>query len=144
MPLLMRVGGVLAKVFVVVFIALFVRASFGIGPHRIGGRPVTPEEWLRLAGPLLVAACALMGAIAYSFKTGKPWARHLVMAHWAVVGFYALGLGVAGQLPRGLTIRVVAQAIVFGAVAWWYFYRKPNVVRYFRALAERGGEGREP
>ncbi|MGH7645773.1 MAG: hypothetical protein ACREMR_09320 [Gemmatimonadales bacterium] len=135
MPLLMRIGAVLAAVFVVVFVALFVRAAFGIGPHRIGGRPVTPEEWLRLAGPLLVAACALMGAIAYSFRTRKPWARHLVMVHWAVVGLYALGLGAAGQLSRGLTTRVVVQAVVFGAAAWWYFYRKPNVVAYFNQLS---------
>ncbi|MGH9261990.1 MAG: hypothetical protein ACRD08_19200, partial [Acidimicrobiales bacterium] len=126
MPLLMRVGAVLATVFVVLAAALFVRAVLGIGPHRIGGRPVTPEEWLRLAGPLLVAAAGFMGAIAYGFRTRKPWARHMVMAHWAVVGFYGLGLGAAGQLSRGLTIRVVVQAVAFGAAAWWYFYRKPN------------------
>ncbi len=136
----MRVGGVLAAVFVVAAAALFVRAALGIGPHRIGGRPVTPEEWLQLAGPLLVAAAGLMGAIAYGFRTRKHWARHVVMAHWAVVGCYGLGLGAAGQLSRGLTIRVVVQAIVFGAVAWWYFYRKPGVVAYFRTLG--GGPGR--
>lgn len=139
MPLLMRVGAVLATVFVVLAAALFVRAVLGIGPHRIGGRPVTPEEWLRLAGPLLVAAAGFMGAIAYGFRTRKPWARHVVMAHWAVVGFYGLGLGAAGQLSRGLTIRVVVQAVAFGAAAWWYFYRKPNVVQYFETLAEAGG-----
>ncbi len=135
MPPLMRVGGVLAAVFVAAAAALFVRAVLGIGPHRIGGRPVTPEEWLRVAGPLLVAAAGLMGAIAYGFRTRKHWARHVVMAHWAVVGCYGLGLGAAGQLSRGLTIRVAVQATVFGAIAWWYFYRKPNVVAYFAGLA---------
>lgn len=135
MPLLMQVGGVLAAAFVVLAAALFVRAMLGLGTtYRIGGRPVTPQEWLRLAGPLLVAAGALMGIIAYAFHTRRPWARHVVMAHWAVVGCYGLGLGLAGELSRGLTIRVVVQAVVFGAVAWWYFYRKPSVVAYFGTL----------
>ncbi|MGH7674589.1 MAG: hypothetical protein ACREMV_04890, partial [Gemmatimonadales bacterium] len=88
------------------------------------------------------AAAAFMGAIAFGFKARRPWARHVGMAHWAVVGFYGLGLGAAGQLSRGLTLRVVVQAVVFGAAAWWYFYRKPNVVAYFEQLSRSSTPGR--
>ena len=137
MPLLMKVGMGLAALFPIGAVILLALAALGIGSFRIGNRPVAPGEWLRLAGPLFVVTGALMAAVAYACWKEKPWSRHLALAHWAVVGLYALLLGLSGQLPRYLMWRALIETGVLGAFALWYFYAKRNVVEYFRALRAR-------
>jgi hypothetical protein len=59
------------------------------------------------------------------------------MAMWAVVALYGLGIGVAGMIARGLMLRAVLEALVFGTASAWYFYGKRNVVEYFNSLDGR-------
>ncbi len=134
MPLLMQLGGWCALAFAVGSAAVLGLAAVGIGAYGIAGRPVATGEWLRLAGPLFVVCGGLMAGIAYGFRARKRWSRHLAMAFWTAFGLYALAMGVTGRVPSALMWRALIEAVGLGAIAAWYFYRKPEVVDYFRRL----------
>ena len=57
-----------------------VLAILDIGPHIMGGEPVTRTEWLHIAAPLVAVIGILMACIAYGFAGQKPWSRHVVIA----------------------------------------------------------------
>jgi hypothetical protein len=112
-------------------------AVLDIGPHLMGGEQVTRSEWLRVAAPLVAAMGCLMASIAYGLRAGKPWSRHLVMVIFVLIFVYASTLGTLNILRHTIMWRAIVDAAVFGFVAGWYFYFKPNVAAYFRELAKR-------
>jgi hypothetical protein len=46
-------------------------AILDIGPHIMGGEPVTRTEWLHIAAPLVAVIGILMAFIAYGFAAQK-------------------------------------------------------------------------
>jgi len=50
---------------------------------------------------------------------------------------YASALGALDMLRHTIMWRAIANASLFGCVAAWYFYFKPNVAGYFRGFATR-------
>ena len=112
-------------------------AILDIGPRLMGGERVTRSEWLHIAAPLVAVIGCLMALISYALSVGKAWSRHLVMAIFILIVAYAstLGaLGALGVLRHTIMWRAIANGSVFGAVAGWYLYFKPNVAAYFREL----------
>ena len=109
-------------------------AILDVGPHLMGGEKVTRSEWLLIAAPLVAVIGCLMALIAYGLGASKPWSRHLVMAIFTLIIAYASALGVANVLRHTIMWRAIANASVFGCVAAWHFYFKPNVAEYFRKL----------
>jgi hypothetical protein len=77
----------------------------------------------------------LMASIAYAFAARKPYSRHLVMAIFILIIVYASALGALDLLRHTIMWRAIVNASLFGSVAAWYFYFKPNVAAYFRELA---------
>lgn len=140
-PSLMTLGGVFAILYCIgaLFLLAWAVAGKEWGPlgseYSIGGQPVPREEWLALAGPLLAITAVLMAAIAIGIFRARPWSRHVVMLHWLVVTGYGLILWVLRAVDPFIAMRAVGQGVILGAFAAWYFYRKPNVVAYFRSLA---------
>ena len=114
-----------------------VLAILDIGPHFMGGERVTRSEWLHIAAPLVTVIGCLMASIAYAFAAGKPWSRHLVMAIFTLIILYASALGALDVLRYTIMWRAIVNASLFGCVAAWYLYFKPNVAAYFRELATR-------
>ena len=112
-------------------------AILDIGPHLMGGERVTRSEWLHIAAPLVAVIGCLMALIAYSLGKSKPWSRHLVMTIFILIITYASALGAANILRDTIMWRAILNASVFGCVAAWYFYFKPNVAGYFRELVSR-------
>jgi len=112
-------------------------AILDVGPHIIGGERVTRLEWLHIAAPLVAVIGCLMASIAYAFAGGKPYSRHLVMAIFILIIVYASALGALDVLRPTIMWRAIFNASLFGCVAAWYFYFKPNVAAYFRELAAR-------
>ncbi len=112
-------------------------ATLDIGPHLMGGEKVTRSEWLHIAAPLVAVIGCLMAFIAYGLATRKPWSRHLVIAIFTLIIVYASALGALNVLRYTIMWRAIANASLFGCVAAWYFYFKPNVATYFRELAKR-------
>jgi len=64
-----------------------------IGPHIMGGEPVTREEWLHIAAPLVAVIGIFMTFIAYGFATQKHWSRHVVIGMFSLIVVYASSLG---------------------------------------------------
>jgi len=112
-------------------------AILDIGPYIMGGERVTREEWLHIAAPLVAVIGILMALIAYGFATQKRWSRHLVIAMFGLIVVYASILGALNLIHHAIMWRAIINASVFGGAAVWYFYFKPNVVAYFRELANR-------
>src|SRR5207248_3119467 len=120
----------------VMFVSILL-AILDVGPHFMGGERVTRSEWLHIAAPLVAVISCLMGSIAYAFAAGKSYSRHLVMAIFILIIVYASALGALDVLRYTIMRRAIVNASVFGCVAAWYFYFKPNVAAYFRELATR-------
>jgi hypothetical protein len=112
-------------------------AVLDIGPHLMGGERVTRSEWLHIAAPLVATMGCLMAFTAFGLGARKPWSRHLVIMIFALIFVYAATLGVLNILRHTIMWRALIDASVFGCVAAWYFYVKPNVVAYFRSLDRR-------
>lgn len=112
-------------------------AILDVGPHFMGGERVTRSEWLHIAAPLVAMIGGLTASIAYAFAAGKPYSRHLVMAIFILIILYASALGALEALRHTMMWRAIVNASLFGCVAAWYFYFKPNVAAYFRELATR-------
>jgi hypothetical protein len=112
-------------------------AILDIGPHLMGGERVTRSEWLHIAAPLAAVIGCLMALIACGLGAGRPWSRHLVMTIFILIIAYASALGAANMLRHTIMWRAIVNASVFGCVAAWYFYFKPNVAGYFRELVSR-------
>jgi len=110
-------------------------AIWEIGPHIMGGERVTRDEWLHIAAPLVAVIGILMAFIAYGFAGQKAWSRHVVIAMFGLIIVYASILGALNMIHRVIMWRAIINASVFGGVAVWYFYFKPNVAAYFRELA---------
>lgn len=130
----MRFGAAFAIVYALGASLLLIGGAAGWLPYSIDGRPVTREQWITLAAPLFAISILLMACIAYAILRARRWSRPMVMAHWAAVFAYASVLLSRGSVERALALRAMAEAAVLGAVAAWYFYRKPNVVQYFKSL----------
>ena len=109
-------------------------AILDIGPHLMGAERVTRSEWLHIAAPLVAVLGCLMALIGYALSVGKAWSRHLVMAIFILIVAYGSTLGALGVLRHTIMWRAIANSSVFGAVAGWYLYFKPNVAAYFREL----------
>jgi hypothetical protein len=116
------------------FLSIFL-AFYDIGPHLIGGERVTREDWLHVAAPLVAVIGVLMALIFYGFATRKPWSRHLVMTVSLLIIFYAIATGAVHWIRPIIMWRAIINASVLGGVSLWYFYFKPNVAAYFRALS---------
>jgi hypothetical protein len=109
----------------------------GIGPTMMGGERVTRSEWLHIAAPLVAVIGFLMALISYGFAKQKPWSRRLVIAIFGLIIVYAVVTGALGLIRPAIVWRAIGNGAVFGCVSVWYFYFKPNVVAYFRELAQR-------
>jgi len=112
-------------------------AILDVGPHLMGGERVTRSEWLHIAAPLVAVIGCLTALIAHSLGAGRLWSRHLVMMIFILIIAYASALGAVNMLRQTIMWRAIVNASVFGCVAAWYFYVKPNVARYFRELVSR-------
>jgi len=114
-----------------------VLAILDIGPHIMGGEPVTRTEWLHIAAPLVAVIGILMACIAYGFAGQKPWSRHVVIAMFVLFIVYASILAPLSLIHHTLMWRAIIDGTVFGGVSVWYFYFNPNVAAYFCELADR-------
>lgn len=119
-------------------ISLVFLASTG-GTYTINGVEVTREEFMRRAGSMFVVFPVLAlfaAAIAWGLYRNRRWARP-----FSVIFFLAVPLSPALILakdpeqatPWGMTLLMAVLVAIPGI---WYFYWKPNVVRYYARLRE--------
>jgi hypothetical protein len=136
-PFLIRILTWFAGLATAAMLLSILLAVCGIGPTMMGGERVTRSEWLHIAAPLVAVIGFLMALISYGFAKQKPWSRRLVIAIFGLIIVYAVVTGALGLIRPAIVWRAIGNGAVFGCVSVWYFYFKPNVVAYFRELAQR-------
>jgi hypothetical protein len=94
---------------------------------RLEGSPLGVPLWV--AGTFITGA--LVAAIGYGFKYRKPWSGTAVIAYWLVTGGSSILNSIASGLPIGAYF-VSLISLLGITISWWYFFRKNNVVAYFR------------
>lgn len=140
MPRSLRVVRIAVTVMAVVFAAVLVGGVLDVMPadagYSVGGKPVSRDEWMRLAAPVFATSAAWLGAAAVGMWLRKPWSRFPVIAAFGTVCGFALAGLALGSFPRDLAVRAVIQAAVMGAASDVYLYHT-SVARYFDALRRR-------
>jgi hypothetical protein len=112
-------------------------ALAGIGRYSIGGTPVTREQWLSVAAPLVAAIALLMGLSAFGLWHHRKWARPVFMSIWPLIAIYGLGAGFVHSVSWSLALRAVIDATIFGLIFGWLLYRHRPSVEYFRSIQTR-------
>jgi hypothetical protein len=117
--------------------AAFLLTAAGLLPYTIAGQTVSREAWWRIS-PILPVVSAFAAATAYGIRKRRPWVRRLVLILWATLAAAALVSGLRGDIPRFVVLRALIEPAVLTVLCGWYFYFKPNVVDYFRAISRPG------
>jgi hypothetical protein len=134
-PLAVWIIVAFALLFIVLTCLLLLLAGLHVDVFSIGGRRVSPEEWLRVAAPLFVILALGFCAVLYGIAGGKRWWRVLLVTLWCVVALYGAGAGLAGKVRAGEAAREVAQGSALAALTWWFLYRTQRMRDYFRRLS---------
>ena len=137
-PAAMRVGYWFALMLSLALAAAFLLTAGGILPYTIAGHVVSHEAWWRVS-PVLVVVSALAGAIAFGIRRRRTWTRHAVMLLWSALAVATLASALSGDIPRDVLLRGLVEPAVLTVLCGWYFYVKPNVVEYFRAIGNETG-----
>lgn len=135
-PPLLLLGQFGASVAGVAFLGLLLLAPFDVGTFNIAGEQMRGPEFLVRAGWVFLLIGGWLAAIGLGLWRERAWARPLMMAYWPMSAVLAYAPAWSGGRATDLTGLLVFTAIA-AALAWWYLYRKANVVAYFHALGRR-------
>jgi peptidoglycan/LPS O-acetylase OafA/YrhL len=136
-PVGLRVGFWFALLLSFGLAAAFALTAAGILPYKIAGQTVSREAWWRIS-PILPIVSADALAIAFGIRRRRPWTRHLVMLLWPTLAVAAFVSYRRGDIPGSVLVRALVEPAVLTVLCGWYFYRKPNVMEYFRGNPRRG------
>jgi hypothetical protein len=119
----------------------FPLALFDVGSFSINGEPVSGPEFAARVYPAALPLAVAAVVLAWGFHRQRPWTRKatLVLLAAVVVGSALVGL-VSGAVVHALMISLFGPVQL--AVIAWYFYRKRNVVAYYRSIEARAAAPR--
>ncbi|CAN5631923.1 hypothetical protein BH18VER1_BH18VER1_00860 [soil metagenome] len=111
----------------------------GFGEPSLRGVPLTREEWLHVAAPLLGAISLLMGLTSVGLRRHQPWARWTFICIWPLI----LGAGVAAastaSIPWWLGRQAAMYASAIGLLSAWLLFWKRSTVLYFYRIRQASG-----
>ncbi|HEX7286185.1 MAG TPA: hypothetical protein VF532_08385 [Candidatus Angelobacter sp.] len=134
-PVAVWVIGGLAAMFIFMACLLLLLASLHLDVFSIGGRRVTPEEWMRVAAPLVAMLALGFCVMLYGMVMGRRWWRLLLVLLWCVVAGYGAAAGLAGKVRPAEAWRAVFQGCALATLSWWFLYRTQKMRDYFRSLS---------
>jgi hypothetical protein len=117
--------------------AAFLLTAGGLLPYKIAGETVTRGAWWRIS-PVLPIVSAMAAAIAFGIRRRRSWARLVVMLVWPTLALAAVRSYRLGDIPRSVLVRALIEPAILTVLCGWYFFRKTNVVEYFRGNSGRG------
>jgi hypothetical protein len=104
-----------------------------LGTFTIEDQQVSGPEFFRRAGIAFAVLGLCQAAIAVGLWRDRPWVRPLIMSYWLVSAVLLIAMS-WGQPDMGTQALVAfGMSALPALLAWWYLYRKDNVVAYFRA-----------
>jgi hypothetical protein len=121
----------------VVLATAFLLTAAGLLPYKIAGETVTRAAWWRIS-PVLPLVSATAAAIAFGIRRRRSWARLLVMLVWPMLALAAVRSYRLGDIPRSVLVRALVEPAILTVLCGWYFFRKTNVVEYFRGNSGHG------
>jgi hypothetical protein len=124
-----------AAIFIVLACLLLLLASLHFDIFSIGGRPVTPEEWMRVAAPLFAMLAMGLCVMLYGMASGRRWWRLLLVLLWCALAVYGAAAGLAGKARPTEAWRAIFQGCALAALCWWFLYRTQKMRDYFRSLS---------
>jgi hypothetical protein len=147
-PALITVGMYLSGVFGAMCLIGLLLAVLNFGDFSVADEKVSGPVFLRQAGLILAIGGLLSVGAAASIAAQRPWSRYVMLFFWvcgAVSAFaqaWAEASTVSVAAAPLAAIAVTIPAILPIPVAWWYLFRKKNVVAYYRSLQlAPGGAG---
>ena len=112
-------------------------APFGRGSYFINNQPVSGPTFFREAWPSYLLAVGLHAVIAFGLWRERPWVRWLLLAYWPAFGILLAVFYLRHPEAVPDVVGTALFSVLASVVAWWYLYRRQNVVTYFRALEQR-------
>lgn len=121
--------------FIVLACLLLLLASLHVDVFSIGGRRVTPEEWMRVAAPLFVILALGFCVVLFAMAMGRRWWRLLLVLLWCAVAVYGAAAGLAGKVRPTEAWRALLEGGALAALSWWLLFRTRKMRDYFRSLS---------
>ena len=126
------------------FVSLFAAASMSafvvfdlFGPeveaYRINDQVVDRETFRVVMDKFRVHAVvtgAILLATAYGFWKDRTWSRIAALSYWVLEGILTMNSG-------GIDVGNLIPTLIPLGVSIWYFFYKPSVVAYYRAIATK-------
>jgi len=108
--------------------------------YSVDGHAATRAQFFAASLPILVAVPPLLllfAAIAYALWRELQWSRPLIVAFWCANLLLGAGLATWGPVHDPEAWAPLPIYLIIIAIVWWYLYRKPAVVAYYRVLEEQ-------
>ena len=103
-------------------------------PYLIAGQRVPREIWLKVAAPVLAAASGWLLLFTAGTLLRRAWSRYCAIGLFVTVIGFAMVDRNRQWIDSALAVRALAQAGGLGILAFWYFFKKQNVVVYYASL----------
>ncbi|MBB4637245.1 hypothetical protein [Longimicrobium terrae] len=113
----------------------------GASTYTFNGERVARDEFMGMMRPVFAMLALLVpavGATVWALYREKPWGRHAVMGLICAITGAPVVLGVGKPMVSSMRVPMIIGAVAHAVPAFWYFYRKRNVVAYYRSLQARG------
>ncbi len=111
----------------------------GLGSASMGGMPVTREDWLQIAAPLMGTIAILMGLTTAGLRRHRVWARWCFMLIWPLIVVYAVANASLGAIPWWLATQAIIDATAVGLFAAWLLFWQRGSLLYFYRIRQAGG-----
>lgn len=111
----------------------------GLGSAWMGGMPVTREDWLEIAAPLIGMIAILMVLTTAGLRRHRVWARWSFMLIWPLIVVYAVAHASLGAIPWWLATKAIIDATGVGLFAAWLLFWQRGSLLYFYRIRQAGG-----
>jgi hypothetical protein len=113
----------------------------GFNELSVGGVPLTRDEWLHVAAPLLGAISLLTGLTSVGLRRHQPWARWTFMCVWPLIIAAGLAAALTDSIPWWLGRQAAIYAFAGGFFSAWLLFWKRSTVLYFYRIRQASGGG---
>ena len=133
-PLGLVIGAFLCTAWAALTAMVVPLAAAGALPLSVGGAPVPADRWMRVTGPLVVAAGLVMAIFAAGVAARRAWTRPLAPLLGAGIALYGAAGGLFGTVPPVVAGRSAVGGLALTVLSVWYFYFTRGVDLYYRSL----------
>ena len=144
--LVMRLGWLVGAAAALVIVGFLALSSGGFGPYTVNGAPVSKENFLAFALPILsgyLLFSLMLIATSWGLYRDRAWSRQLLLSLVVACALFGTGIGLAAGLPLAqMALATLGSALMVTSL-WWYLYRDDDVVAYYDSVASRPEDGFE-